>query len=61
MISPGAGVVARLGGNPSPDWEVPVVRFLARNPGVEAGEVSERARRVVPDMERDNIREFVAL
>ena len=25
-----------------------VIRFLARNPGVEAGEVSERARMVVP-------------
>jgi hypothetical protein len=24
-----------------------IIRFLARNPGVEAGEVSERAHRVV--------------
>ena len=30
------------------DERSPVIRFLARNPGVEAGEVSERARMVVP-------------
>jgi hypothetical protein len=30
-------------------WEIyNFIRFLARNPSVEAGEVSERARRVVP-------------